>query len=121
MPIAKVRQRLAELAATGAIVTCNLTRFEHGKRIDALVCRMSGWVPPPAPGRKAKAAARSEPADVCRRPVTGLLMPAVRPVSGGPRARMHQRERTTIDHAQRLGSRVGLFWKRASPRRAIWR
>jgi hypothetical protein len=54
VPIAKVRQRLAELSATGAIITCNLTRFEHGKRIDALLCRMSGWVPPPAPGRKAK-------------------------------------------------------------------
>jgi DNA-binding IclR family transcriptional regulator len=54
VPLAKVRQRLAELAATGAIITCNLTRFEGGKRIDALVCRMSGWVPPPTPGRKAK-------------------------------------------------------------------
>jgi DNA-binding IclR family transcriptional regulator len=53
VPIAKVRQRLGELAATGAIITCNLTRFEHGKRIDGLICRMSGWVPPPAPGRKA--------------------------------------------------------------------
>jgi len=54
VPIAKVRQRFAELSATGAIITCNLTRFEHGKRIDELVCRMSGWVPPPAPGRKTK-------------------------------------------------------------------
>ena len=54
VPIAKVRQRLAELSATGAIITCSLTRFEQGKRTDALLCRMSGWVPPPAPGRKAK-------------------------------------------------------------------
>jgi DNA-binding IclR family transcriptional regulator len=54
VPIAKVRQRLAELAATGAIITCDLTRFEDGKRVDGLVCRMSGWVPPPAPGRKTK-------------------------------------------------------------------
>ena len=54
LPIAKVRQRLAELAATGAIITCTLTRFEGGKRTDGLLCRMSGWVPPPAPGRKAK-------------------------------------------------------------------
>ena len=54
VPIAKVRQRLAELAATGAIITCNLTRFDGGKRTDGLLCRMSGWVPPPAPGRKAK-------------------------------------------------------------------
>jgi predicted ArsR family transcriptional regulator len=54
VPLAKVRQRLAELAATGAIITCNVTRFEHDKRIDGLLCRMSGWVPPPAVGRKAK-------------------------------------------------------------------
>jgi len=54
VPIAKVRQHLAELAATGAIITCNLTRFEQGKRVDGLLCRMSGWVPPPAAGRKAK-------------------------------------------------------------------
>ena len=57
LPIAKVRQRLTELAATGAVVTCNLTRFEHGKRIEGLMCRMSGWIPPPAPGRKTKAPA----------------------------------------------------------------
>jgi DNA-binding IclR family transcriptional regulator len=57
LPIAKVRQRLAELSATGAIITCTLTRFDQGKRIDALLCRMSGWVPPPVPGRKAKAPA----------------------------------------------------------------
>ncbi len=57
VPLATVRQRLAGLAATGAIITCNLTRFEKGKRIDAWQCRVSGYVPPPAPGRKAKAKA----------------------------------------------------------------
>ncbi|MEO8304774.1 MAG: helix-turn-helix domain-containing protein [Betaproteobacteria bacterium] len=54
MPVATVRQRLVGLAATGAVITCNLTRFENGKRIEALVCRISGYVPPLAPGRKAK-------------------------------------------------------------------
>jgi hypothetical protein len=49
-----VRHRLSELAATGAIITCGSTRFEDGKRVDGLVGRMSGWVPPPAPGRKTK-------------------------------------------------------------------
>ena len=53
VPLAKVRQHLAEVAATGAVVTCSLTRFEQGKRIDGMLYRMSGWVPPPAPGRKA--------------------------------------------------------------------
>lgn len=54
MPLATVRQRLAGLAATGAVITCTLTRFEGGKRIDAWQCRVSGYVPPLAPGRKAK-------------------------------------------------------------------
>jgi len=54
--IAEVRERLAGLAASGEIMICNLTRFEKGKRIEALQCRVSGYVPPPAPGRKAKPA-----------------------------------------------------------------
>jgi hypothetical protein len=52
-----VRQRLAGLAATGAVVTCNLTRFEDGKRIEGWLCRVSGYIPPAAPGRKPKAPA----------------------------------------------------------------
>ena len=54
MPLATVRERIADLAATGAIITCRLTRFEGGKRINAWQCRVSGYVPPQAPGRKAK-------------------------------------------------------------------
>ena len=53
MPLATVRTRLADLAATGAVITCSLTRFERGQRIDAWQCRVSGYVPPLAPGRKA--------------------------------------------------------------------
>jgi predicted ArsR family transcriptional regulator len=56
VPLATVRRDLAGLAATGAIITCSLTRFEGGKRIDAWQCRVSGYVPPPAPGRKPKPA-----------------------------------------------------------------
>jgi predicted ArsR family transcriptional regulator len=55
VPLASVRRDLASLAATGAIITCSLTRFENGKQIDAWQCRVSGYVPPVAPGRKAKA------------------------------------------------------------------
>ena len=54
VPLATVRQRLAGLAATGAVITCNLTRFENGKRIEGWLCRVSGYIPPAAPGRKAK-------------------------------------------------------------------
>jgi len=58
VPLATVRERLAGLAASGAVITCNLTRFENGKRIDAWQCRVSGYVPPLAPGRKAKPLSR---------------------------------------------------------------
>jgi predicted ArsR family transcriptional regulator len=54
VPLATVRERLAGLAATGEVITCSLTRFENGKRIDAWQCRVSGYVPPMAAGRKAK-------------------------------------------------------------------
>jgi predicted ArsR family transcriptional regulator len=54
VPLAAVRQRLVELTATGEIIMCNLTRFENGKKIEAWQCRVSGYVPPLAPGRKAK-------------------------------------------------------------------
>ena len=51
VPLATVRAQLASLAAAGEIITCTLTRFEKGKRLDAWECRVSGYVPP----RKAKA------------------------------------------------------------------
>jgi predicted ArsR family transcriptional regulator len=54
VPLATVRQQLTGLVATGEILTCNLTRFEHGKRIDAWQCRVSGYIPSLAPGRKPK-------------------------------------------------------------------
>ena len=54
MPLAAVRRHLTGLADTRAIVMCSLTRFEDGKKIDAWQCRVSGYTPPLAPGRKAK-------------------------------------------------------------------
>jgi predicted ArsR family transcriptional regulator len=59
MPLATVREHVAGLAATGAVITCNLTRFEDGKRIEGWLCRVSGYTPPAAPGRKAKAKTKS--------------------------------------------------------------
>ena len=57
MPLETVRQRVAKLRATGNVITCDLTRFEEGKPIQARICRVSGYTPPPAPGRKPKRAA----------------------------------------------------------------
>jgi hypothetical protein len=36
---------------------CQLTRYEGSKTIEAWQCRVSGYVPAPAPGRKPKVAA----------------------------------------------------------------
>jgi DNA-binding IclR family transcriptional regulator len=52
LPLATVRTHLVSLAASGAVVTCNLSRFDKGRRMDALQCRVAGYVPPRAPGRK---------------------------------------------------------------------
>ena len=49
-----VRERLAALASSGAVIACKLTRFENGTPIDACLYRASGYFPPPAPGRKPK-------------------------------------------------------------------
>jgi predicted ArsR family transcriptional regulator len=57
VPLATVRQQLTRLAATGAVIMCSLTRFDNGERLEAWQCRVSGYVPPMAPGRKAKPAA----------------------------------------------------------------
>jgi len=51
LPLATVRTHLVSLVASGAVVTCNLSRFDKGRRLDALQCRVAGYVPPRAPGR----------------------------------------------------------------------
>jgi predicted ArsR family transcriptional regulator len=42
MPLATVRQHVAGLAATGAVITCNLTRFEKatGSTRGSAACRV---------------------------------------------------------------------------------
>ena len=54
MPLAAVHQGAAGLTTAGLVISCSLTRFQNGKRIEGWVYRMSGYMPPAAPGRKAK-------------------------------------------------------------------
>jgi hypothetical protein len=56
VPLATVRKLFAEFSAAGEVVMCQLTRYEGSKPIEAWQCRVSGFVPVPAPGRKPKAA-----------------------------------------------------------------
>ncbi|MBA4381330.1 MAG: transcriptional regulator [Sideroxydans sp.] len=53
--LANARTQLAELAAKGEIMACHSTRFDaKGKKIEGIKCRLAGFIPPAAPGRKSK-------------------------------------------------------------------
>lgn len=54
IPLATVRQHVKALADTREAIVCNLIRFENGEKIETWQCRVTGFVPPPAPGRKPK-------------------------------------------------------------------
>ena len=43
--IARVRNAIDGLAARGRIFCCRVTRFDNGKRIDEVLCRVSGYIP----------------------------------------------------------------------------
>jgi hypothetical protein len=53
--LAKVSRSVSDLSARGEVIVCRLTRFTDGKKIEGMLCRVSGYVPPAAPGRKSKA------------------------------------------------------------------
>ena len=52
--LAKVRSSLSDLSACGQISCCSVTRYQDGKPIEEILCRVSGYIPPAAPGRKPK-------------------------------------------------------------------
>lgn len=52
IPLAKVRRSLSDLSARGEISKCSVTRFNDGEKIEGLLCRVAGYIPPKAPGRK---------------------------------------------------------------------
>jgi len=53
--LAAVRHHVTDLQARGAVMVCRSIRYKDGKEINGLLCRVSGYVPPKAPGRKPKA------------------------------------------------------------------
>jgi DNA-binding IclR family transcriptional regulator len=55
MRLAKVRLHLSELTAKGEVMSCLSTRYENGKKIEGIKCRVAGYIPPATPGRKSKA------------------------------------------------------------------
>jgi DNA-binding IclR family transcriptional regulator len=55
LSLAKVRTSVTDLHARGAVMVCRSIRYKDGKEIDSLACRIAGYIPPAAPGRKSKA------------------------------------------------------------------
>ncbi len=60
IPLPEVRLSLSDLLARGEISQCSVTRFNGNKRIEGVLCRISGYYPPAAPGRKAGVKSQSQ-------------------------------------------------------------
>ena len=54
VPLATVRQHLTALAERKEAIVCKTIQFENGRQFEAWQGRVSGFVPPAAPGRKPK-------------------------------------------------------------------
>lgn len=52
IPLPKVLAALSDLSERGQISKCSVTRYTEGKPVEATLCRISGYIPPQAPGRK---------------------------------------------------------------------
>jgi transcription initiation factor IIE alpha subunit len=50
--LTQVRSAISELESTKSVSSCNVTNFEDGVAIEGMLCRISGYIPPAAPGRK---------------------------------------------------------------------
>jgi len=54
LSLAAVRSGVTDLHARGAVMVCRSIRYKDGKEINGMLCRISGYIPPLAPGRKPK-------------------------------------------------------------------
>ena len=52
IPLEQVRLSIDELSSQGEISQCSVTKYSNGKPTTAVQCRISGYYPPAAPGRK---------------------------------------------------------------------
>jgi DNA-binding IclR family transcriptional regulator len=54
LPLAQARILLSELAARGDVITCDTIKYEKGKKIEGISCRLAGFTPKAKPGAKSK-------------------------------------------------------------------
>lgn len=52
IPLEEVNSTITELESNKAVSSCSVTNFENGVAIEGRLCRISGYIPPAAPGRK---------------------------------------------------------------------
>ncbi len=52
IPLAQLRDLVAELSASGDVICCKVTRYIDGNKIEGTSCRLSCDLPAPARGRK---------------------------------------------------------------------
>lgn len=52
IPLTQVRTSVIALELVKAISSCSVTNFAEGVAIESMLCRISGYIPPAAPGRK---------------------------------------------------------------------
>jgi hypothetical protein len=55
LSLANVRARMLELSAKGEVIMCHSIRYNDGKKVEGMLCRVAGYIPPVGPGRKSKA------------------------------------------------------------------
>ncbi len=52
LDLGQVHSGLADLSRQGEISMCRVTRFHDGEPLEGFQCRLRGYIPPAAPGRK---------------------------------------------------------------------
>lgn len=62
MSLSSVRSSVQDLHARGAVMVCRSIRYQDGKEMEGILCRISGYIPQAAPGRKPKAAVQAKAA-----------------------------------------------------------
>ncbi len=50
--LADLHLQLEELKDKNQVMVCHSTKYVKGKEVKAIVCRIAGFTPPAAPGRK---------------------------------------------------------------------
>lgn len=55
LTLADAHLHLSKLAANGEVVACHSIKFEKGRKIEGISCRLTGFIPSVAPGRKSRA------------------------------------------------------------------